>query len=398
MRTVLAEERFYELVELIYAAAQAPDQWQTFVSAFAEAVPGTSAALMVRSAVAEGGVFMVHAMFSPGAIPEFLRNHADSSPWITVLRSVETGVPFATEDHVPLASIRSTEFYRELLKPHRIAGGFGVKLWDRVDGRAMFIATCGEDLLVPMKIKLLPVIERLTPHLQRSLALCWALRRERARGLEEGLARQADAVFVLNKRREVVFTNAAGRKALEEKVVKLNSSTQRLRLSSAKDSAAFDHLVDLVSASAPLRGTASRAQQHVVSKQRRIMTFTAPGASGPNLLEILPLPSAEASPAESIFLDKLKEPHVLVTVRRRGGLSAPSIEDIRIALNLSQKEAEVTLAIVEGRSIEEFATSRQVSVDTVRWHLKNIYRRTDCSSQADLLRLVLSLVGRANLG
>ena len=232
MRTAVSDAKLHELVELIYAASQSPEQWQAFVTRFAEAIPGVSAALMVRSSSAESGVFMVHAMFSPGAIPEFLRNHAESSPWISILRAAEPGVPFATEDHTPLATIRNTPFYKQLLKPHGIGGAFGVKLWDRTDGRAMFTATCAQESLTIMKLKIMPVLEQLAPHLQRSLGLCWALRRERAKGLEDGLARQADAVFVLNERREVVFMNCAAHRAVKAGVVRIATATQRLRLSS----------------------------------------------------------------------------------------------------------------------------------------------------------------------
>lgn len=402
MRAAISDGKIYELVELVYAAAQSPEVWQTFVTRFAELIPGTATTLLVRSASAEGGLFMVHAMFSPGAIPEYLRNHSESSPWITILRAVETGVPFATEDHVPLGSIKQTPFYKKLLKPYGIGGGFGVKLWDRVDGRAMFMATCAEDARATMKPRLLPVLAKLAPHLQRSLELCWALRRERAKGIEDGLARQADAVFVLNERREVVFMNAAARKATEDGLVRIAPGNQLLRFASRKDNTAFDALFKSSNA-APLNAPAN--PQRMVSlmatpaaPSRRLMTFSAPGEIGPNLLEILPLHHAELSTIGSIFRDRIKEPHALVTVRRRGGLSAPSIEDIRTVLGLSQKEAEVTLALVEGQSVEDYANSRDVAIDTIRWHLKNIYRQTDCNSQADLVRLVLSLVGRANLG
>lgn len=404
MRLSVPDARLYELIELIYAAAQDPDRWQEFVTGVADSVPGVSAALMVRSASADSGLFIVHAMFSPGAIPEYLRNHAESSPWITILRTVETGVPFATEDLVPLASIKATPFYKNLLKPYAIGGGFGVKLWDRADGRAMFIVTCAEAQLSAMKPALLPLVGRLTPHLQRSLALCWALRRERARGLEDGLSRQADAVFVLNDRGEAVYFNAAARAAVEQRVVRLLAGSQRFRLGSRKDDAAFDELLKSAmiaqhSGEPPVPFSQALSKGGKASpRQRKLMTFTAPGGNGPNLLEILSLPAAGARTVDSIFHDRQKEPHFLVIIRRRGALVPPSIDDIKTIFGLSQREAEVALALVEGKSVEDLARARDVSTDTVRWHLKNIYRRTDCNSQADLVRLVLSLVGRAGLG
>lgn len=402
MRPVIPVARFYVLVEQIYAAAQDPERWQDFVSGFADSIPGISAALMVRSASAESGLYIVHAKYPEGAIPEYLRNHSDTSPWISILRTVETGVPFATEDLVPLASIMDTPFYKNLLKPYAIGGGFGVKLWDRTDGRAMFIATCEEAQLAAMKPLLCPVLGRLTPHLQRSLSLCWALRRERAQGLEDGLARQADAVFVLNDRGEAVFLNAAARSAVEQRVVRLLAGSRRFRLGSRKDDGVFDQLLKSALSqeqscerSVPAKAVAAAGTASV--RQRRLMTFGAPGGNGPNLLEVLTLPASGSPKMSSIFLDRQREPHVLVIVRRRGALVPPTIEDIKTIFGLSQREAEAALALVEGKSVEDIARARDVSADTVRWHLKNIYRRTDCNSQADLVRLVLSLVGGSAL-
>jgi DNA-binding CsgD family transcriptional regulator len=401
MRSAVTEASQYELVELVYAAAQAPEEWQRVVTRFAETFAGVSAALMVKSAGAEGGAFVVHAMFSPGAIPEFLRNFSESSPWVPLLRTVETGVPFASEDRVPIATIRNTPFYKNFLKPYSIGGCFGVKLWDRSDGRALFVATCAEAQLATMKIALLPVLKRLAPHIERSLSLCWALRRERARGLEDGLSRQTDAVFVLNQQAEVVYQNAAARRAVAEAVVRVSPANPKLRLVTRKDNAKFDALfsgLDTVSVSGSV--TPTRHQASVIAsavRPRQLMTFQVAGSPGLNLLEIIPLAGASSAKVDCIFRDRQKEPHALVTVRRRNALTSPAIGDIRTVFQLSQKEAEVTLALVEGVSLEDYASSKDITVDTVRWHLKNIYRRTECKNQADLVRLVLSLVGRANL-
>jgi DNA-binding CsgD family transcriptional regulator len=319
-----------------------------------------------------------------------------------VLRVVDVGVPFSSEDHVPLSTIKSTSFYKTLLKPHRIGGCFGVKLWDRADGRAVFVATSPEEHLAATKLRLFPILERLAPHLSRSLALSWALRRQRAKGLEDGLSRQADAVFVVNVRGEVVFMNAAAKLAVQQGIVRVAPSTQKLGLVSRKENAAFGAM--LRGSGAAAAEISAPAQRQILGldpgdagSSRRLMTFTSPANNGPNLLEILTLPGGEASTIQSIFHDRAREPHALVTVRRRGGLGAPSLEDIRTVFGLSQREGEVTLALVEGRSVEDFANATGVAVDTVRWHLKNIYRRTECSNQAGLVRLVLSLVGRANL-
>ena len=78
-------------------------------------------------------------------------------------------------------------------------------------------------------------------------------------------------------------------------------------------------------------------------------------------------------------------------MRVRGLLGVPSTEHIRVGLGLTPKQAEAVWSLVNGESIEKQAQDRGLSVDGVRWHFKNIYQRTGCSSQAELVRLVVSL-------
>ena len=64
---------------------------------------------------------------------------------------------------------------------------------------------------------------------------------------------------------------------------------------------------------------------------------------------------------------------------------------IRAGLGLTPKQADVVWALVNGDGIEKQARERGLSIDGVRWHFKNIYQRTGCATQAELVRLVASL-------
>jgi DNA-binding CsgD family transcriptional regulator len=388
MSNLIASDKLYELIEIIYAAAKTPNEWQNFLAKFEEVVPGTSVAILIRSLSSERGVHAIHHNFRNGAIEEYLKSHAETAPWISIAKEIECGVAFSTEDHVPLSSIMKTAFYKDFLKPFGIGGGFGVKLWDRSDGRAVFIATCTHDRIAGLKPMMLALINALTPHLQRVVALRWALRRERAKGLEEGLVRQVNPVFVLNCRRQVLFMNSAALRAHSEGIVEVDKANRTFRLISKNDNAALDRLIE---AGRPVAG---RSRGHA----RQLMSFSISGAPNPNALELLMLPAALEEPPQDIFSDATKEPQMLIVLRLRGRVQPPSVEDIRAILSLSPREAEVALGLANGHYPEELAKVLDVSVDTVRWHLKNIYQRVGCSSQAELVRVVLSLVGPAQLG
>lgn len=62
------------------------------------------------------------------------------------------------------------------------------------------------------------------------------------------------------------------------------------------------------------------------------------------------------------------------------------------AFGLTSAESAVVRALTEGLSLKEVATDRQRSVDTVRAQLKSIMAKTETRSQAELVRLTLSMM------
>ena len=64
---------------------------------------------------------------------------------------------------------------------------------------------------------------------------------------------------------------------------------------------------------------------------------------------------------------------------------------VATALDLTPTESQIAVWLAEGQSVGEIAgaTGRQAS--SIRWHLKQIYRKQGLAGQTDLVRLVLSL-------
>jgi len=57
---------------------------------------------------------------------------------------------------------------------------------------------------------------------------------------------------------------------------------------------------------------------------------------------------------------------------------------------LTEKEQRVLTNLVHGKTIKEIATASFTSENTVKTHLKALFRKTDTKSQADIVRLVLT--------
>lgn len=57
---------------------------------------------------------------------------------------------------------------------------------------------------------------------------------------------------------------------------------------------------------------------------------------------------------------------------------------------LTDKEQQILVALTHGRSIRDMANRYFVSENTVRTHVKSLFRKTDTNSQTDIVRLVLT--------
>lgn len=58
--------------------------------------------------------------------------------------------------------------------------------------------------------------------------------------------------------------------------------------------------------------------------------------------------------------------------------------------DLTEKEQNVLLKLIHGRNVKEAAAELFVSDNTIKTHLKSLFRKTDSKSQADVIRLALT--------
>jgi DNA-binding NarL/FixJ family response regulator len=53
---------------------------------------------------------------------------------------------------------------------------------------------------------------------------------------------------------------------------------------------------------------------------------------------------------------------------------------------LTERQKEIVTGIVAGKSYKMIATDLFISIDTVRTHIKNIYKALEINSKAELIR------------
>ena len=71
----------------------------------------------------------------------------------------------------------------------------------------------------------------------------------------------------------------------------------------------------------------------------------------------------------------------------------PPIDRLRVVYGLSPAEAKLTSLVVAGQSLTAAAQSLDVSLNTVKYHLKSVFEKVGVSRQTQLVRRVLADVG-----
>ncbi|HEX3430483.1 MAG TPA: helix-turn-helix transcriptional regulator [Rhizomicrobium sp.] len=102
------------------------------------------------------------------------------------------------------------------------------------------------------------------------------------------------------------------------------------------------------------------------------------------LVSTIPLPAGSpAAPSATAS--------AMVAFRRAGQQRLPAPEEITALYGLTTAEAEVALAIAEGKSTRALAAERHVKLSTVRWQLRAILQKLGVRRQADVVRVLTAI-------
>jgi DNA-binding CsgD family transcriptional regulator len=63
-------------------------------------------------------------------------------------------------------------------------------------------------------------------------------------------------------------------------------------------------------------------------------------------------------------------------------------------LSLTPAETRLAIALFKGQSVETYAKEAAISINTVRWHVKQIYAKTGVNRQSRLIHVLLKSMAR----
>ena len=219
----------------------------------------------------------------------------------------------------------------------------------------------------------LNALNRLVPHIRQTVQLYRQLetRSKAASSLAAIIDVLPDATFVLDSLATVLYSNKAAR-ALINRERCLSIRDERFSFAEKDVQAAFFRSsAQVVRSSMGKEGYCSETL--FLKRERR----------SPLIFVIRPIESSE-----------LLAGGALVSVYEPDNRPLPSAEHIAAYFDLTQAEARVCEQLVSGKSVQAVSEQSGRSVATVRSQMKQIFQKTGCSRQGELVSRILAALLR----
>ncbi|HEY1981436.1 MAG TPA: LuxR C-terminal-related transcriptional regulator [Xanthobacteraceae bacterium] len=300
----------------------------------------------------------------------FLANYAyyaafDPAP--LAYAALPTGTMSTTDRIFSSDFLRRNIFLNEFLRPQGVVASLGGTLISASGRFAMLSIFQANDREI-FDDDDIARADRLTPHLTRALQIRRLFLQSEARGhvLEAIIERNPAGLIGLPAKGPALFVNDAARHiAAESDGITLDIQGRLI----ASDRTAARRLAHL-HADVVQGGTGG------IERLRR------PSGRPAYVVLVSPLPSSDDAVLRA-------GGGVLVAIHDPGRSVVAVVEQLARTLHLPLGAAKVLGALLDGIDLKDYAERETISMNTVKFHLKTAFDRTDTRSQVDLVRRAL---------
>jgi DNA-binding CsgD family transcriptional regulator len=367
----ISDKRVDRLLDLIYDAATEQELWRLVLTEIADLTRSQGGVLFGQSMQASSVYFDYNGRLSEECNRVYRERHVQN-PWSKGMERQPVGRIVLSDEIVPLASLRPTLFFDEVLRPQDVAHNVMIALAAKKDFKAAFNLCRSARQGAPGQHEQ-GILRQLIPHMCRSIRLGFRFNAYRAlqRAEYHVLDRLSAGVILLDRRARVVYANSAARR--------LDSDDGPLCLRGAMITSQVpphsQRLGELIRLA--LRGAPAGSLSLPRANDGSLMTILVFSVRGCDVGRFADLNMPDA--AVLLFI---------VDPANRAGVPIDWIVD---AYRLTRAEARAALCAASGATIPETAHRLNVSRNTVKTHLRKVFAKTGTSGQAELARLMASI-------
>ncbi len=360
-----------ELIVQAYDAAQDESLWPSVVSGIADAFGASSA--VVWSGYPQ--ILAATENFDAQALDDYAKYYYHHDAWLAPALKLGVGKMFTSADLISDAEFERSEFYNDFLRPrgdgfyiigsffHIASGQMGLASVHRPRGQGRYDEAerqCAIEF-IPHLIQAIQVRHKLTQaDIQRQIGL-------------DGLERSQTAAIVVTGNGIILHANKDAEAMLQAGDAIRSVSGQL----AAATKSATERLTMLI------RGAIDTAAGRSGSAGG---TVAIPRPNRPPLTVLVapfrPAQEGAGAPVPAALLF-LRDPE------RAPGSPSAALQQL---FGLTAAEATIANYLTRGRSLTEIAARHNLSLNTLRTHLRNIFSKTGTNRQAELVALIMRTV------
>lgn len=356
------------VLELMYESALTPERLPEAVAAMTAILDGDTCHLVGWDRCS--GLPTVSVMTGLPEVlgHEYAAHYGALDPRRNLLITQEPGHLMNCQEHFDDRFVSRSEFFQDYLLP-KVGVQYLLAAGDLVEASGNLILIGFQRYVGhgPFSANESTTLERLLPHLRRSLRLLMSIEKERSLG--KAVTEISNlGMLALSSFRTVLWTNPQGL-ALLRGARWLREVAGRLCATNASRDAALQ-----------------RAIQDVLATGRPVNINLATPGSGEHCCVTLVALRYNANVAT---LDQSAA--VMAVVTTSGSRRLASIRQLMELFGLTPAEARLARALAVGESLESYAKLEGIQKTTVRTQLQSAFAKTATATQKDLVGLVVSL-------
>lgn len=371
---MLSESLVLNLIISIYDAAGDPQLWPAFLEQFADAVGGAATLMFLYGVKGDDGNVAAAVRLDSDYIQ--VDQSGMQGSHLVKAGNVATGQMLCPEQ-VPYHS----EFCNDFLSPMEVFHEFG-RFIRKEQSVASIISSLRSKLAGPFEEEEIRLLSILMPHLRRGFQFhqrMVALQR-RAESAVEALDRLTIGFLLVDGPGKILMLNHQAGMILDQNDG-LAIRSETLHASRAKEANRLRGLIQQAMAAGSERGFESGMMTIPRPSERRAFEILVT----PQRTGVLPLGLSPRRETVAIFLidpENRPEPDDQVLVRLFG---------------LTQAEARLAGALIQGKSLKQAAEEFCLSRNTVRSQLQSIFDKTGTTRQAELVGFLWNSIARLQI-
>ena len=379
--SALAE--FSSLVALLYEAAAGPQQWEHFVDRFYSAMEATHGALTAVAQQPELGKIVLRGYTESeiSAYSDYYCQHdLVVEAGLDAMKHTSQWVG-RVEEIVPYRELEASEIYNDYYRRLDTHHASCLMVGKTGPYAALGLAAWRPKSSGSFSEEQLHLVELLAPHLKQAFALHAKLDAlgMQTVAMESALNATRLAVLALQPDGRLLLVSPSAERMLQ-RGLPFALRGGKLHAVNAERDRTLQHLISCAARSGQIDLTESAGRPTQPGG-----SFLLPQGGNSLSLQVQVLPVRAGAGPYSL------NPSVLVFIADPGAVPPSRTQVLQELYKLSPLEATLADLFLQGLELKQAAEQLNLSYANIRFHLKQIFRKTNTKRQTELLRLLLAI-------